>query len=67
MITARTLIYANNCFRKGQILQVYNPKGTEKKELETVKIVEKYPYFILVSNGRYKWAVNYQDILDKIS
>ena len=67
MITAWELGKIKSKFGLGQIIKVYNPEGMDKKRMEYVRIVGLYPNFVLVSNGLYKWSVNYQDLLDKIS
>ena len=46
----------------GEEIQVDKLIGTEKTELVKAKIVGIYPYFALVSDGKYNWSVNWSDI-----
>lgn len=61
MTRKRINIYKDNC-HCGDIIIVLNPTESNK-ELIKATVCAKYTDFVMVTNGNYKWCVNWVDVM----
>ena len=62
-MTTRDIFYYRLNFGVGQIIRIPKILSSERSVMVDAEIVGIYPHFVLVTDGNYRWSVNWIDLI----